>query len=523
MTSLRTHLALAALLAAAVPLQAQTAPARRFDGGAFVIDLPVRIPELWPLRMEENGDTAEVFLSGERDGTVMVMHGRLPPAAGGDTTLAGRRTLLRQLHQGIVQHPGKMSVNGEAREIVNDERVALRMPIVMNMSHETLYGTADVLVARSGAPEFWVVTYAAQTRGAGPDADAVRVLDTFHLTGGRSPVENAPPVSLSDMAVFGAPQSTADSTAAARLRLTGRFTITLPPDFKPPLASTKTQDGNAWDTFGAGTEEAWLVVLAIQPRQQPAGFQPTLANLRAVARQARAEMMQSQGDTRITGEAREILLPDRVTLRMPAANGRNGQAGTIDISVPRNGPLQVWTVSYQAKDRGPAADSAAARVLDSFRFTDRPRVSAAPDSRDVVDWAGGRWGWSFHAEPCDDSAGTLTVAPDRKTAQVGVGIAPRASSTGKVLTFLLLNTGSHTLRTALPVEGRPDLSDIWDVVRLSRNAFCWHRADWEPSMCSAPLQRCPTGAPSAARTLPMLLGSADPRRVAPPRRPAIRG
>jgi hypothetical protein len=513
MMSMRIQLAFAVVLFAVAPLRAQdTTAARPFDGGAFMIDLPAGAPPMRLLRMVQRGDTIAMFVAEQGDNTVMVMHRSLPEASG-DTTLAARRGVLQLLYEGMLRMPDRVSVNGEPREIVTADRVTLRMPTVMRGGRVPEYGTTDLSVPRRGEAEMWMVTYASGTPAAGRDDTAVRVLDSFRLTGGSIAASEVPIDLVSGVATV-APAPVRNSTADASLRTTGRFSIVLPPGLMPPLARSLTEAERLTDTFFSGTEETTVMVMAMQPRRQPVGFSPTLANLRAIAHQTRANWLAAQRDTRITGEAREIVLPDRLTLRMPMANVSSGQVGTGDLSVRREGGrVEVWMVMYTASERGPAVDSAAARVLDSFRLTGRPPVSAEPDSRAMLEWFGGRWGWSFHPEPCGADAATVTVAPDRKSARVEPGISPRKIGDTETLTFEVTGFANGYLRGGLIASEPFDPEKMWDVVRLSRDAFCWHRIDWEPSMCSAPVQRCP--AVQASRTL-----TGD---LYPPRRSSSRG
>jgi hypothetical protein len=221
------RLTLAALLLAAAPLHAQNAGTHRFDGGTFSVELPAGIPALQLLR---DGGRTQIFGGRHADGSVvLVLRGRAtgqvtdtasarrtlmrmsndsaaverrlqdlgdlsrrdPDAvldALADTTLEARRFFLQQVHAAFVQfNQAEIGLSGDAREIVTDERVALRSPVTLRLAGSPpLQGTADVLIPRRGAMTMvWIVAYAAPRRTPAFDAAAQRTLDSFRVTGGR--------------------------------------------------------------------------------------------------------------------------------------------------------------------------------------------------------------------------------------------------------------------------------------------------------------------------------------------------
>lgn len=221
-------LALAALLLSAGPLAAQTAPTHRFDGGTFSIDLPAYIPGLELLHQDViAGQRLQWYGGGHVDGSVvMVMRGQ--PAAFStdtagmranlmqvmhdtalitrylhalsdtahpeheeivrvmrDTTLTGRRWFLRQFRgTGVALNPsGWITLSGDPREIVTDERITLRSAVTLRLGEDLppLYGTVDVLIQRRGESIVWMVAHAAKQRTPAFDAATERILASFRV------------------------------------------------------------------------------------------------------------------------------------------------------------------------------------------------------------------------------------------------------------------------------------------------------------------------------------------------------
>jgi hypothetical protein len=228
----RPCFALAALLLAAAPLHAQNAGMHRVRAGSFSLEVPAYIPGLERVHEEElAGHRFEMFGGGHVDeSVVLVQQGRAAefstdtagmraglgrfyrdtalitryvqaladtahPEHGEivrvlrDTTLVNRRWFLHQ-YRGMwaTGSPSRwISISGEPREIVTDERIALRSPIRLQMGEGVpdLYGTVDVVIQRRGEVMVWIVAHAAQQRSAAFDEVTERVLDSFRITGAR--------------------------------------------------------------------------------------------------------------------------------------------------------------------------------------------------------------------------------------------------------------------------------------------------------------------------------------------------
>lgn len=220
------RLTLAALLLAAAPLHAQNAGMHRFDGGTFSIELPADVPAL---RLMRDAGRFQIFGGRRVDGSVvLVLRGRAtgqvvdtalarrtltrisndsalvnrrlqnlddlsqadPDVVAellADTTLENRRFTLQQLHAMLREfNQAELGLSGEPREIVTDERVALRSPVTLRLAGAPpLHGTADVLIPRRGTMMVWIVAYAAPRRTPAFDAAAQRTLDSFRVTGVR--------------------------------------------------------------------------------------------------------------------------------------------------------------------------------------------------------------------------------------------------------------------------------------------------------------------------------------------------
>jgi hypothetical protein len=98
----------------------------------------------------------------------------------------------------------------------------------------------------------------------------------------------------------------------------------------------------------------------------------TLAARRLFLQQGRTTWTNANPPTwvRFSGEAREIVTADRVTLRSPVTlriDDLPPLYGIADMSVQRRGEPVVWIVAYASRQRTTAVDEAAARMLASFR------------------------------------------------------------------------------------------------------------------------------------------------------------
>lgn len=216
-----------ALIVASAPLHAQSRP--RFDAGSFSIELPSGIDQLRLIRKVEDPSSAfEGYVgAGVLDGMrVLVMVNRtmirgLPsevtrrdsaalrrlladtshagwrqvresardnsPAAQRvfalamrDTSLAGRRVGLQRARALFANGDGWIRMEGEGREIVREDVLALRVSATVDLDVGPHRGLADVAIARRGM-DTWTVIFAALRPELTPalEAAAVRMLDSF--------------------------------------------------------------------------------------------------------------------------------------------------------------------------------------------------------------------------------------------------------------------------------------------------------------------------------------------------------
>jgi hypothetical protein len=222
----RTSLALIALVAAAAPLHAQ---APRYDAGSFSIELPSGVAQLRLIRKVEDPASAfEGYVGAgvHRGSRVLVMVNRtmirgLPsevtrrdsaalrrlladtssarwrevresrldnsPAAQRvfalamrDTSLAARRLGLQRAQALFSNGDGWIRTEGEGREIVREDLLALRLPVTVDLDAGLYRGLVDISIARRGM-DTWTVIFAALEPTLTPalEAAAVRMLDSF--------------------------------------------------------------------------------------------------------------------------------------------------------------------------------------------------------------------------------------------------------------------------------------------------------------------------------------------------------
>jgi len=235
MPRFRTLLALAAVAMAATPLRAQdTTP---YEPGSFTLQVPRGIVMTRSHAAAQPSMRQETFMGGNpRLGLLSVIHTsmqglpqdpRLRAGPGsdqllrdtaqlraavssardtsraaerelrrlnGDTTIAGRRAVLRANRDVFRRGARTITVPAEAREIVTDNRITLRSPMTISLGADMppLAGILDASVPRRGNVELWIVFYANKAETPGFSADAARVLDTFQITGGATTAPVAP-------------------------------------------------------------------------------------------------------------------------------------------------------------------------------------------------------------------------------------------------------------------------------------------------------------------------------------------
>lgn len=113
-------------------------------------------------------------------------------------------------------------------------------------------------------------------------------------------------------------------------------------------------------------------------------------------------------------------------------------------------------------------------------------IPAAAQSE--LGWVEGRWRWEDNPTGCD-SAYVIHVSRDGKYV-VSSWFYEGKRDTSE---YRVLGYAPGVIRGQITGEKRKDADGnpvIWDFVRLSNDAFCWHRADWDDNGCTRALVRC---------------------------------
>jgi hypothetical protein len=179
---MRTRIALAlALCAAAAPLHAQKADSV-YHGAGYDVVLPARYRFVNSTDGEREGVNYRMYIFGNDAGGVLVI--RMEPRQQiGDTSIATRRAVLQLMRAGMMEAAGEMRMTGEPVEIVRDDRVTLRSPVVATANGQTMRTTIDISVSRRGPVSMWMVMPMREHPTPRGDAIGLRALDSFSLTG----------------------------------------------------------------------------------------------------------------------------------------------------------------------------------------------------------------------------------------------------------------------------------------------------------------------------------------------------
>jgi hypothetical protein len=193
---MRTRIILAlALCAAAAPLHAQK-DGPVYHGAGYEVVLPARYRLINTRNTVRDGQPMSTVVFGNGDGMVMVIRSALPHVD--DTTLVTRRAMLQLARAGMQQAGDGMRLDGEPADILRDDRVTLRVPIVFENKGESVRGTADISVSRRGRPVLWVLIAVHQGGGRRGGAAGARALDTFRLTGDDDGLASADDIAAKD-------------------------------------------------------------------------------------------------------------------------------------------------------------------------------------------------------------------------------------------------------------------------------------------------------------------------------------
>jgi hypothetical protein len=158
------------------------------------------------------------------------------------------------------------------------------------------------------------------------------------------------------------------------------FDVVLPAQYKPAeTTSQATRDYRIQMSMFADDESALVVGRFISVAIRDT----SLASRRALLQLTRAGMLQAAGENvAMEGDPRDFERDDRLGIRVPVRIQGEHEAvhGVTEMSVAREGGLELWLVMYMDKRSGKGV-STGERVLDSFRITGAPPEEAAFQGR----------------------------------------------------------------------------------------------------------------------------------------------
>lgn len=108
----------------------------------------------------------------------------------------------------------------------------------------------------------------------------------------------------------------------------------------------------------------------------------------------------------------------------------------------------------------------------------------------------GSWGWVEGAHTCETNAVTYRFSDDLRSVTAIDSHPVPNPDTGVPETeysYDIEAIGDDRIRMRLRDETRRAADGalvVWDLVVLSRDAFCWHRTDWPDGACTGSLERC---------------------------------
>ncbi len=123
-------------------------------------------------------------------------------------------------------------------------------------------------------------------------------------------------------------------------------------------------------------------------------------------------------------------------------------------------------------------------------------ATAHAESRDpLLAHFEGDWGLPGTEEKCEDVESTFTFSSDGSRLELRYA-RPVEDLTGHyrdVYEYSVIAIAGNSVRMKLEGETRTDDRGelvVWDLVRISDDSYCWHRADWTPGQCTVPRLRC---------------------------------
>jgi hypothetical protein len=156
------------------------------------------------------------------------------------------------------------------------------------------------------------------------------------------------------------------------------YEIALPARCTPIRTESKTRNRFQVQIYSFGNENTVVVVERIHSLEVP---DTSMATRRAMLQLLRVGMLNASGEVTVLGEPRDFESGDRLGVRIPVSISPDDAKddpihGTVEISVRREGELEMWTVMVLDRRRNASTAAASERVLDSFRLTAaRPLVA----------------------------------------------------------------------------------------------------------------------------------------------------
>jgi hypothetical protein len=114
----------------------------------------------------------------------------------------------------------------------------------------------------------------------------------------------------------------------------------------------------------------------------------------------------------------------------------------------------------------------------------------------AIEHAPGTWGWKGDlATNCKTNPHTISFSADKSLMYLRHA-QPADSWDGKkrLTVHYRVERSSPELRHSLIGETRrTDEGErvAWDLFMISRDEYCWHRADWPEEACTNAIERCP--------------------------------
>ncbi len=107
----------------------------------------------------------------------------------------------------------------------------------------------------------------------------------------------------------------------------------------------------------------------------------------------------------------------------------------------------------------------------------------------------GTWGTPGASDSCEKNANDIRFSESGETAHFSY-TEPIPGPDGIMSTefqYKVLGVAGNGVRMQLVGETRTTEDGelvVWDLMRISDDSYCWHRADWQPDHCTAPWIRC---------------------------------